>query len=91
VFVFTPKGDVFGLPNGATPIDFAYRVHTEVGHRSTGAKVNGKIVPLDYELRNGDIVDVLTGKKERPSKDWVRMVKTAGARVKIRNWFKKHK
>jgi GTP pyrophosphokinase len=89
VFVFTPKGDVFGLPLDAAPIDFAYRVHTEVGHRAVGAKVNGRIVPLDCALRNGDIVEILTGKKDSPSRDWLRFVKTAGARVKIRNWFKK--
>ncbi|MFH1683552.1 MAG: bifunctional (p)ppGpp synthetase/guanosine-3',5'-bis(diphosphate) 3'-pyrophosphohydrolase [Candidatus Margulisiibacteriota bacterium] len=89
VFVFTPKGDVYGLPIGATPIDFAYHVHTEVGHRTVGSKVNGRIVPLDFKLRNGDIVEVLTGKKDNPSRDWLRFVKTAGARVKIKNWFKK--
>ena len=89
VFVFTPKGDVFGLPSGATPIDFAYHVHTEVGHRAMGAKVNGRIVPLHYHLRNGDIIEILTGKKSNPSRDWMRFIKTAGARVKIRNWFKR--
>ncbi|MFH1825979.1 MAG: bifunctional (p)ppGpp synthetase/guanosine-3',5'-bis(diphosphate) 3'-pyrophosphohydrolase [bacterium] len=90
VFVFTPNGDVFDLPNGATPVDFAYRVHTEVGHRAVGAKVNGRIVPLHFSLSNGDIIEILTGKKDNPSRDWLRIVKTAGARVKIRNWFKKH-
>jgi len=90
VFVFTPKGDVFGLQAGSTPVDFAYRVHTEVGHRSVGAKVNGRIVPLDHKLKNGDIIEIMTGKKDAPSQDWIRFVKTAGARVKIRNWFKKH-
>lgn len=89
VFVFTPKGDVYDMPAGATPIDFAYRVHSEVGHRAVGAKINGRIVPLDHRLANGDIVEVLTGKKGNPSRDWLRFVKTAGARVKIRNWFKK--
>lgn len=91
VFVFTPKGDVFGLPIGATPIDFAYRVHTEVGHRAVGARVNGRIVPLDYALHNGDIVEILTAKKDNPSLDWLRFVKTAAARVKIRNWHKKQR
>ncbi|KPJ68820.1 (p)ppGpp synthetase [candidate division WOR-1 bacterium DG_54_3] len=91
VFVFTPKGDVFGLPIGATPVDFAYRVHTEVGHRTVGARVNGRIVPLDFKLRNGDIVEVLTGKKDNPSMDWLRFIKTAAARVKVRNWFKKER
>lgn len=91
VFVFTPKGLVIDLPVGATPVDFAYRVHTEVGHRCMGAKVNGRIVPLDSTLNNGDIVEVITGKKDSPSKDWLGFVKTAGARVKIKNWFKKVK
>ena len=91
VFVFTPKGDVFGLPLGATPVDFAYRVHTEVGHRVVGARVNGRIVPLDFKLRNGDIIEILTGKKDNPSLDWLRFVKTAAARVKIRHWFKKQR
>ena len=91
VFVFTPKGDVFGLPLGATPVDFAYRVHTEVGHRVVGARVNGRIVPLEFKLRNGDIIEILTGKKDNPSLDWLRFVKTAAARVKIRHWFKKQR
>ena len=89
VFVFTPKGNVFDLPIGATPVDFAYRVHTEVGHRTVGSKVNGRIVPLDYQLQSGDIVEILTAKKNSPNDDWLRFVKTAGARVKIRNWFKR--
>ncbi|MEE8638109.1 MAG: bifunctional (p)ppGpp synthetase/guanosine-3',5'-bis(diphosphate) 3'-pyrophosphohydrolase, partial [Candidatus Margulisiibacteriota bacterium] len=91
VFVFTPQGDVFGLPIGATPVDFAYRVHTEVGHRVVGSRVNGRIVPLDFKLRNGDIVEILTGKKDSPSLDWLRFVKTAAARVRIRHWFKKQR
>lgn len=91
VFVFTPKGDVFDLPVGSTPVDFAYRVHTEVGHRCTGAKVNGRIVPLDHQLANGDIVEIITGKKDNPTLDWLSFVKTAGARVKIKNWFKKQR
>jgi GTP pyrophosphokinase len=89
VFVFTPKGAVFDLPSGATPIDFAYRVHTEVGHRAVGARVNGRIVPLDSVLQNGDIIEILTGKKDSPSRDWLFFAKTAGAKVKIKNWFKK--
>jgi GTP pyrophosphokinase len=89
VFVFTPKGAVIDLPNSATPIDFAYRVHTEVGHRAVGARVNGRIVPLDYQLQNGDIIEILTGKKDNPSRDWLRLARTAGAKVKIKNWFKK--
>ncbi len=89
VFVFTPKGEVKSLASGATPLDFAYEVHTDVGHRCVGAKVNGKIVPLHYELVSGDIVEVLTSKRERgPSRDWLAMVKTTRARNKIRAWFK---
>jgi guanosine-3',5'-bis(diphosphate) 3'-pyrophosphohydrolase len=89
VFVFTPKGDVVNLPQGATPVDFAYAIHTEVGHRTIGAKVNGKLVPLDYELRTGDSVDVLTSKAqgEGPSQDWLQFVATPRARNKIRQWF----
>jgi GTP diphosphokinase / guanosine-3',5'-bis(diphosphate) 3'-diphosphatase len=89
VFVFTPKGEVKSLQTGATPLDFAYEVHTDVGHRCVGAKVNGRIVPLSYELRSGDIVEVLTSKRERgPSRDWLALVKTTRARNKIRQWFK---
>ena len=89
VFVFTPKGEVKSLAVGATPLDFAYEVHTDVGHRCVGAKVNGKLVPLHYELQSGDIVEVLTSKRERgPSRDWLAMVKTTRARNKIRAWFK---
>jgi GTP diphosphokinase / guanosine-3',5'-bis(diphosphate) 3'-diphosphatase len=89
VFVFTPKGEVKSLAGGATPLDFAYEIHTDVGHRCVGAKVNGKIVPLHYELRSGDIVEILTSKRERgPSRDWLALVKTTRARNKIRQWFK---
>ena len=89
VFVFTPKGEVKSLPAGATPLDFAYEVHTDVGHRCVGAKVNGRIVPLSYELKSGDIVEVLTSKRERgPSRDWLALVKTTRARNKIRQFFK---
>ena len=89
VYVFTPKGDVRSLASGATPLDFAYEVHTEIGHRCVGARVNGKIVPLHYELRSGDIVEILTAKRERgPSRDWLAMVKTTRARNKIKAWFK---
>jgi GTP pyrophosphokinase len=93
VFVFTPKGDVINLPAGATPVDFAYAIHTEVGHRTIGAKVSGKLVPLDYELRTGDTVEVLTSKAqgEGPSQDWVRFVKTPRARNKIRQWFSRER
>ena len=89
VFVFTPKGEVKSLAAGATPLDFAYEIHTELGHRCVGAKVNGKIVPLNYELKSGDIVEVLTSKRERgPSRDWLAVVKTTRARNKIKQWFK---
>ena len=89
VFVFTPKGEVKSLAAGATPLDFAYEVHTEIGHRCVGAKVNGKIVPLHYELQSGDIVEVLTSKRERgPSRDWLAVVRTTRARNKIKQWFK---
>jgi GTP diphosphokinase / guanosine-3',5'-bis(diphosphate) 3'-diphosphatase len=93
VFCFTPKGDVMNLPSGATPVDFAYAIHTEVGHRTIGAKVNGKLVPLDYELRTGDTVDILTSKAqgEGPSQDWLRWVKTPRARNKIRQWFSRER
>jgi GTP diphosphokinase / guanosine-3',5'-bis(diphosphate) 3'-diphosphatase len=88
VFVFTPKGEVKSLASGATPLDFAYSIHTDVGHRCVGAKVNGKIVPLHYELRSGDICEVLTSKKERgPSRDWLALAKTTRAQSKIRAWF----
>jgi GTP pyrophosphokinase len=89
VFVFTPKGEVKSLAAGATPLDFAYEVHTEIGHRCVGARVNGRIVPLHYELRSGDRVEILTAKRERgPSRDWLAMVKTTRARNKIKAWFK---
>ena len=89
VYVFTPKGEVKSLAAGATPLDFAYEIHTDVGHRCVGAKVNGKIVPLHYELNSGDIVEILTAKRERgPSRDWLALVKTTRARNKIRQWFK---
>ncbi|MSX02105.1 MAG: RelA/SpoT family protein [Actinobacteria bacterium] len=88
VFVFTPEGEVRSLASGATPLDFAYEIHTELGHRCVGAKVNGKLVPLGYELRSGDRVEVLTGRRERgPSRDWLAMVTTTRARKKITQWF----
>ena len=90
VFVFTPKGDVKDLPAGATPLDFAYRIHTDVGHRTIGAKANNRLVPLDYKLRNGDIVEIITTKAAHgPSRDWLAIVQTSAAREKIRQWFKR--
>lgn len=90
VFVFTPKGDVINLPASSNPIDFAYRIHTNLGHRYAGAKVNGRIVPMNYALQNGDIIEVLTSNRMNgPSRDWLQMVRTSGAKSKIRAWFKK--
>jgi GTP diphosphokinase / guanosine-3',5'-bis(diphosphate) 3'-diphosphatase len=93
VYIFTPKGDIYDLPAGSTPIDFAYHVHTDIGHRCRGAKVNGKLVSLDYVLRTGEQVEILTAKRGGPSRDWLNpnlgLVKTQRARAKIRYWFKK--
>jgi GTP pyrophosphokinase len=88
VYVFTPKGDVKAFPKGSTPIDFAYSVHTDVGHRCVGAKVNGKLAPLKHELKTGDIVEVITSSHHTPSKDWLKIVRSPGARNKIRAWIK---
>lgn len=90
VFAFTPKGDVIDLPAEATPLDFAYRIHTQVGHRCIGAIVNGRIVPLDTKLNNGDIVEILTGKKENPRLDWINIVASNQAKSRIKLWFKKN-
>lgn len=89
VFVFTPKGDVMKLPNGSVPLDFAYRVHTDVGNRCVGAKINGKIVPLDYQLKNGDIVEIVTSKNGKPRLDWLNIVGSTESKTKIKNWFKR--
>ncbi|MFN4033874.1 MAG: RelA/SpoT family protein [Fimbriimonadales bacterium] len=88
VFVFTPKGDLIDLPEGAIALDFAYRIHTEVGNRCVGARVNGRIVPLDYKLRTGDVVEILTRQNAQPSYDWLSLVRTASARSKIRAYFR---
>jgi guanosine-3',5'-bis(diphosphate) 3'-pyrophosphohydrolase len=88
VYVFTPNGDVKAFPKGSTPVDFAYEVHTEVGHRCVGARVNGKLAPLRYELQNGDTIEVLTSANHRPSKDWLKQVKTTKAISRIKHWFK---
>ena len=89
VFVFTPNGDVFDLPQNSTPVDFAYRIHTEVGHRTVGALINGRIAQLDTKLKNGDIVEILTSKQFMPKIDWLNFVVTKSASSKIRQWFKK--
>ncbi len=93
VYVFTPRGEVIPLPQGATPIDFAYAIHTEVGHRTIGARVNGRLVPLESALDNGDTVEILTSKAQEagPSRDWLGFVKSARARNKIRHWFSKER
>ena len=91
VYVFTPKGDVVSLPRGSTPIDLAYIIHTQVGHRMVGAKVNGKIVPIDHKLKTGEICEIITQKEEHPNRAWIDICKTASAKAKIRTWFKREK
>ena len=90
VFVFSPAGDVFDLTRGSTPIDFAYRVHTDIGHRCVGARINERIVPLNTVLKNGDILEIITSKNAHPTMDWLNFAKTHGAKNRIRQWFKKH-
>jgi GTP diphosphokinase / guanosine-3',5'-bis(diphosphate) 3'-diphosphatase len=91
VFVFTPKGDVIDLPAGSVTLDFAYKIHTDVGNHCTGARVNGRLVPLDYQLKTGDMVEVITSKQGSPSRDWLKLVKTSHAKNKVRTWFKKER
>ena len=91
VYVFTPKGDVMSLPRGSTPIDMAYLIHTQVGHRMVGAKVNGRIVPIDHTLSTGEICEIITQKEEHPNRAWIDICKTASAKSKIRQWFKHEK
>src|SRR6185369_1790972 len=93
VYVFTPKGDVIALPKDSTPVDFAYAVHTEVGHKCIGAKVNGKLVPLESKLSNGDVIEIFTSKSETaaPSQDWLGFVQSPRARTKIRQFFNKER
>jgi len=88
VYVFTPRGEVKSFPKGATPIDFAYSIHTNVGHQCIGARANGRMVPLAYEMRNGDTIEIITSKNQKPSKDWLKIVKTSHARTKIRQWIR---
>src|SRR4029450_6051347 len=88
VFVFTPKGDLLNFPVGATVIDFAYRIHSEVGQHCAGARVNGKIVPLRYQLQSGDTVEIVTTHAQAPSKDWLKLVKTSRAKARIRAYVK---
>jgi guanosine-3',5'-bis(diphosphate) 3'-pyrophosphohydrolase len=90
VFVFSPRGDVFDLPSNSTPIDFAYRVHTDIGHRCIGARINDRIVPLNTVMKNGDIVEVITSKNAHPTMDWLNFAATHSAKSRIRQWFKKH-
>ena len=90
IFVFTPKGDIFDLPEGATPIDFAYKIHTDVGNQCAGAKVDEKLVSLSRPLQNGEVVEIITQKNKKPNRDWLRIVKTNEAKSKIKAWFKKN-
>ena len=90
IFAFTPLGDIIDLPEESTPVDFAFKVHSEIGHRTTGAKANGKMVPLDYPIQNGDVIEILTSKENKaPSRDWLKFVKTSVAKGHIKRSLKK--
>jgi GTP pyrophosphokinase len=90
IFAFTPRGDIINLPEEATPVDFAYAVHSEIGARTTGARVDGKLVPLDFKIRNGQVIDILTSKENKtPNQDWLRIVKTSNAKSKIRTQLRR--
>jgi len=91
IYVLTPKGKIIELPSGSTPVDFAYKIHTELGHHCAGAKVNGNLVPLNYELKNGDVVEIIVSKNKKPSLDWLEFVKTSSARKKIKAFWRKEK
>lgn len=91
IYIFTPKGDIIEMPKGSTPLDFAYRIHSEIGHRCRGAKANGKIIPLYKPLKNGMVVDIITGKDSNPKESWLSFIKTSHARKKIKSWFASHK
>jgi GTP pyrophosphokinase len=91
VFVFSPRGDVVDLPRGSIPLDFAYKIHTDVGNRCVGAKVNGKITFLEYQLKTGDMIEIITSKNGTPSRDWLKIVKSSQAKSKIRGWFKRER
>jgi GTP pyrophosphokinase len=88
VYVFTPKGEIKEMPIGSTPVDFAYGIHTQVGHKCVGAKINGKIVPLKYKLKNGDTIEIITSPSHGPSRDWLKFVVTQRAKNRIKQWIK---
>jgi len=89
IFVFTPKGDVIDLPEGATPVDFAYQIHTDIGHTCAGAKIDGKLCSLSQPLENGQVIEIIIKKEQKPNRDWLSFVKTSQARSRIKAWFRK--